>query len=173
MFERTSVNVLLDNPQEIVHLKDSFNVEDISVEGLAYHVQGPAVFEVDMAHTGDGVLVYGTVSLPTRVACVRCLEEFDFELFSHFEVLFFLKPTFDEEGDELPSVDEMGYSALFDELYAALRVEAPFAPICGDDCKGLCPVCGANLNEESCDCSNKPDPHHPFAGLADLIKPED
>lgn len=173
MFERISINGLLDNPQEIIHLKDSFDVEDFSVEGLAFHVQGPAIFEVDLAHTGDGVLVYGTIALPTRVACVRCLEEFDFELSSQVEVLFYLKPTFDEEGDELPSVDEMGAIALYDELYAALRVEAPFAPLCDDECKGLCPVCGTNLNVESCDCSQKPDPHHPFAGLADLIKPEE
>lgn len=173
MFERISINGLLDNPQEIIHLKDSFDVEDFSVEGLAFHVQGPAVFEVDLAHTGDGVLVYGTIALPIRVACVRCLEEFDFELSSQVEVLFYLKPTFDEEGDELPSVDEMGAIALYDELYAALRVEAPFAPLCDDECKGLCPVCGTNLNVESCDCSQKPDPHHPFAGLADLIKPEE
>lgn len=173
MFKLTSVRVVLDNPQEIVHLNDTFPVDDFSVEGLVYHVQGPAVMDVDVAHTGDGILVYGHVSLPTRVACVRCLEEFDLELHGHFETLFYLKPTVDEEGDELPSVDEQGDIALQAEVYAALRIEAPFAPICGDDCKGLCPKCGTNLNEETCHCSNEVDPHHPFAGLADLIKGED
>lgn len=170
MFELTSVNRLLDNPQSVVHLNDSFEVEEFAVEGLVFHPQGPAVYDLDLSHTGDGILAYGTVKLPVEVACVRCLEEFEFNLESSVELLFYLKPTVDEEGDELPSVNEQGEIALYEELYAALRVEAPFAPVCSDDCKGLCPQCGINLNEDTCNCANEPDPNHPFAGLADLIK---
>lgn len=170
MFELTSVNELLDNPQSVVHMNDSFEVEQFAVEGLEFAPQGPAMFDIDLSHTGDGILALGSVKLPVMVACVRCLEDFQFIIESPIELLFYLKPTVDEEGDELPSVDEQGMVALYEEMYAALRVEAPFAPVCDDECKGLCPKCGINLNEESCNCANEPDSNHPFAGLADLIK---
>lgn len=173
MFELTSVNAVLDDQQALIDLNDSFEVDDFAVEGLVYHVQGPAVFQATLTHTGDGVLVHGNVELPVTVACVRCLEDTSLVLKSAFDIIFYLKPTVDEEGDALPAIDEQGNIALKEEVYAALRVEAPFAPICSDECEGLCPKCGINLNEETCTCSQEVDPHHPFAGLSDLIKAED
>lgn len=173
MFELTSVNTLLDNPQSAVHINDSFEVENFAVEGLEIFPQGPATYDIDLSHTGDGILAYGTVKLSVQVSCVRCLEDFQFTMESSVELLFYLKPTVDEEGDDLPSVNEQGEIALHEEMYAVLRVEAPFAPICDDECKGLCPQCGINLNDETCNCSNEPDQSHPFAGLKDLIKTDE
>ena len=39
---------------------------------------------------------------------------------------------------------------LTDALFSALLMETPYVVLCREDCKGLCPVCGANLNEEDC-----------------------
>ena len=52
---------------------------------------------------------------------------------------------------------------------SALVLEAPFAPLHDDDCAGICPECGADLNTEPCDCASKPDPDNPFAALGDLL----
>jgi len=48
----------------------------------------------------------------------------------------------------------------------ACILELPLAPLCGPDCLGLCPECGANRNHETCTCTEKTDPR--WAGLAGL-----
>ena len=55
-------------------------------------------------------------------------------------------------------------------IQAALLVDLPLVPLCVDDCKGLCPRCGANLNEGSCACDSvdeQPFKENPFAVLKD------
>jgi uncharacterized protein len=55
---------------------------------------------------------------------------------------------------------------------SALIMETPYVVLCREDCAGLCPTCGANLNEGDCGCAAKaasePDPMSPFAALKDL-----
>ena len=59
-------------------------------------------------------------------------------------------------------------------IQAALMVDAPDMPLCRDDCAGLCPQCGANLNEGPCGCGEDPDlaafekQANPFLALADF-----
>lgn len=173
MFSLTSVRSVLDASHETLSFEQSFDVDDFSVEGLVYHVQGPAVIKANIAYAGEGILVTGVATLPVIVSCVRCLDDVELTLTADLDLLFYLQPTLDEEGDPLPSVDEEGRIALFDEVYAALRIEAPFAPLCSEECKGLCPTCGVNFNHEICACASRPNPSHPFAGLKDLLKEED
>ena len=61
-------------------------------------------------------------------------------------------------------------------VVAAIVFELPLVPLCDEDCKGLCPTCGANLNEGPCGCekeqSDGPDEFelakNPFAALANF-----
>ena len=51
----------------------------------------------------------------------------------------------------------------------ALLLELPLVPLCDDDCRGLCPRCGANLNEGPCQCDDGPvGEDNPFAALKDF-----
>ena len=51
----------------------------------------------------------------------------------------------------------------------ALLLELPLVPLCDDDCRGLCPRCGANLNEGPCQCGDGPTGEdNPFAALKDF-----
>ena len=69
---------------------------------------------------------------------------------------------------ELPSEDEMdddqdfglidevnGRIDLSEAVVGAVYMELPYIVLCDEDCKGLCQVCGCNLNEETCSCSQK------------------
>jgi hypothetical protein len=53
---------------------------------------------------------------------------------------------------------------------SALVLEAPFAPLHDAECAGICPTCGADLNEGPCGCEAQVDGAHPFAGLGDLFE---
>ncbi len=56
---------------------------------------------------------------------------------------------------------------LADVLSEQLRLQLPFQPLCQEDCKGMCPQCGADLNVGRCACA-KVNPTHPFAALRKL-----
>ena len=84
----------------------------------------------------DGVLATGTASAPWVGECRRCLGPVGGELAVQFRELF--SPAA-EEGDGFPFRGE-----LIDL--------APLAPLCAADCRGLCPTCGADLNQGGCGC---------------------
>ena len=92
--------------------------------------------------------------------CRLCLEEVDVEVDE--EVHFLLAAIGAEEGDD-PEVFLYDPNARMIDLRPAIRetwlLAVPMYVQCSEDCKGLCPTCGTNLNESTCNCStSKSDP---------------
>ena len=109
----------------------------------------------------EGVLVTGTVSAPTTGQCARCLSPITGDVEIHLTELFAYPDTVTESTTE---EDEVGrivddYIDLEQVIVDAVGLELPLAPLCGDDCPGLCPECGVAL------ATAEPDHHH------DLIDP--
>ena len=132
-------------------------------EGIAYELQ--------LANTGGGVLLTGTITAKAETECARCLEPAQLDIAGEVEGYFLIHPSHDEldlADDEFSVIDEDGKVDLAPALYAALIIETPLVVLCNDDCQGLCPQCGANRNVQECDCSKSPDPDSPFAVLKDL-----
>lgn len=78
---------------------------------------------------------------------MRCLTNFDQLLHATFEELYaFDKRSVTESGLILPEDANIDLGPLVREY---LLLEMPISPVCRPDCKGLCPICGANLNEET------------------------
>ena len=115
--------------------------------------------DVDLtAHdVGEGVLVRGTLKTAVRLACRRCLEPVEHPVDAHVE-LFFAPPA---EGDDEHADDGEVYPlpARGDDLdlTGAVReqvlLETPEFALCREDCRGLCPTCGRDLNQGGCDCA--------------------
>ncbi|MFO7916687.1 MAG: DUF177 domain-containing protein [Anaerolineae bacterium] len=115
---------------------------------------------VRFTRTVEGILARGEVHLVMTRRCCRCLESFEDRIEFSFEEEFV--PSADvETGASLPIEEEhdedlvIGPEGALDlrEILRQYTVMASSAPAVGDpDCKGLCPICGVNLNEESCDC---------------------
>ncbi|MBR1829797.1 MAG: DUF177 domain-containing protein, partial [Atopobiaceae bacterium] len=86
----------------------------------------------------------------------RCLEPAAFDVAGDVhEYYLFEEPdaaAYDEEDDEVDYslVGDDHTVDLTEALFSALLMETPYVVLCREDCKGLCPVCGANLNEEDC-----------------------
>ncbi len=109
-------------------------------EDDAFTALGEAEYDLTAQLVSGGVLVSGSVSAPVGAVCGRCLEDIEFTLDAGELHLFFEL----EENQEILEVDE--------ELRAELLLALPMNPLCSDDCRGLCPVCGGNLNEKQCAC---------------------
>ena len=112
--------------------------------------------DVTLAPFVGGIDVDGTVTAPWVGICRRCAEPVSGEL---------AIPVHERYADApLAGTDEELYPIVDDELDLGLLVrdavvlELPMAPLCRPDCAGLCPRCGANLNEGACGCVAPRDP---------------
>lgn len=155
---------------EILHIEGTQELEPFDFSDLCFTPESELSYRFDVVPATGGVALVGEVAARLKCSCVRCLEDAHIEVSTPFDEEFYFEETFDEEGEAFPRIDDEGYIEISEELFAALLIGIPFAPICSDDCAGLCASCGANLNEDACGCADKPDASHPFANLASLIE---
>jgi len=140
--------------------------EQLDVSELFSHRQdvvstGPVHISLTVDPQGDIVVVEGNLEIDMELACSRCLEP----THTHSSIPFAeqFKPASstsavelsedDEENDVIEIADDRLDLKPFVEEYVQLFM--PFAPLCKSDCQGLCPQCGSNRNDNSCQCSNE------------------
>lgn len=121
---------------DALHLHPDLDVEDL--HGVT-----------QLGKTPQGILVRGQFSAKLKTECVRCLTEFVQPLNTEFNELFaFNSRSVSESGLILPEDGNINLEPLLREY---LLVEVPISPLCREDCKGLCLVCGENLNDSTCE----------------------
>ena len=173
---RISIPSELFAPAESSHFEGTFSVPVMKAGPDLYDFAEPLVWQVDVTNTGEALLVTGTVEGDAKTSCARCVEEFSLSLTGEIEGYYLLdaekgapEDMDDDEFDVLPENNVIDLEPL---IRAALLLEFPLVPLCDDDCKGLCPTCGANLNDGSCCCAPVADdddtPPNPFAALKDF-----
>ena len=97
-----------------------------------------------------GVITFrAAVSGVCTAPCDRCLEDARLPLNAELKTVL----TLESSEDDSVSV-EGGKIDLDKTAYDALVLALPTKILCREDCKGLCPTCGKNLNEEACGCNN-------------------
>ena len=101
-----------------------------------------------VSRTTEGLLVQGKGQAKTFDVCVYCLEGFQ-QLLTFDFVEMYTFPTHAVEETELILSDDLQIN-LAPLLWEYLELEIPINPVCRSDCKGLCPICGGNLNNASC-----------------------
>jgi uncharacterized protein len=127
---------------------------------------GPVALDARIDATTDGVMVRGTLTADVALTCTRCLREWVESRTAEVNQIF----GFTDSEDVAP-ISAEGAIDLEPVVHDELAVSIPLVPRCRDDCAGLCPTCGTDLNTGSC-------PGHteglesPFAALADLVIPD-
>lgn len=127
-----------------------------------YAFADPVSWWVEVTNTGSALLVVGQAEGTASVACSRCLEDVVYDFDGQVEGYFLIDgqagEEFEGDEDDAPLEDEFDVLPadhivdLEPLITAALIIDAPQVPLCRDDCAGLCPTCGANLNEGDCGC---------------------
>ncbi|MBN4076436.1 DUF177 domain-containing protein [Gemmatimonas aurantiaca] len=113
--------------------------------------------DMSIQQTDTEYFVNGECSATVEMDCARCLEVAQIELHGELSLVV-IRPTagdtsaFGKDGDEAIRLDVDEVLNLDDYIRQALFTEVPLKPLCREDCRGLCSVCGANKNEGSCDC---------------------
>lgn len=142
---------VFDIPGEVLEFSYSLPLEDYELYGVRpFHtpisVSGKAVNEAGVVY-----LRY-SVSFTLRLPCDRCLEVFDRGYRYSFEEILVTEESPEHEDyiaapDAILDMDELCLSDILLSL--------PSKQLCREDCKGLCPMCGMNLNEGNCNCQKR------------------
>ncbi len=117
---------------------------------------------VDMLRTHQGVLVNATLEIQDTITCGRCLEESGLDSDLSIEEEFL--PVLDQDtgrSQDLPDDEAYGWIDanhdldLTDVLRQYVMTQRPMKPLCRPECRGLCQICGGNLNEKQCGCRHE------------------
>ena len=120
---------------------------------------GPVHLSGELQEEEDGVEFTGDISTVATLPCGRCLEPYGLPLDLHFDLRFTSDPETSEKGEhrmDEQSITEVRFDGdridldalLAEQIYLGL----PLKPLCRQDCRGLCPRCGTNLNLADCGC---------------------
>lgn len=127
-----------------------------------YRVAEPVTLQFDVVKSDDRYQLTGQVKTVLELRCGRCLEPFLWPIDASFGLVYHPQSTNVGEGEL--EVEEEDLSTAFyerdeidlghlmrEQFYLAL----PMKPLCREDCRGLCPSCGSNLNRDTCDCKRE------------------
>ena len=144
---RINVGFLINAP---VGTSRDFAIDEQTME-LDEDLQAKDIHcDVHVSKVQQGIMAEVSCSAKTALECTHCLEPFEAVLDSHFEELFAFR--FLRENEEAENIlPDSGYMDLGELVREYLVMEIPYAPVCKEDCKGLCPVCGKNLNDGPCE----------------------
>ena len=99
-------------------------------------------YELFVQQFGTELLVRGTLAQDFEAVCARCGVDFDFTT------------TVDDFTTSVEIDEKTEFVDLTDELRQSIILALPSYPVCRQDCRGVCPTCGKNLNEGSCACDH-------------------
>lgn len=175
---RIQIDQRLKDPGQTLSLSDTIEQDTYRLGDHTFVLSEGIHYDITLTNTGEGILATGLVSANVQAMCDRCLDETSFDIASEMnEYYLFEAPSEDEQN---PDEDEVDFSLidedqtinLSDALMASILMETPYVVLCSEDCKGLCPHCGCNLNKQTCDCEmqaqKEAQKEHPFAALANL-----
>ena len=129
-----------------------------ATEHDTFSVVAPIELSFDVEKHKDEFQLTGQVKTTVELECSRCAEPYRFEVEAPFDLRY--RPHTPAPAGEREVQEEDFSSAVYrneeidlgqlvrERLYLAL----PMKPLCSEDCRGLCPECGTNLNRGTCDC---------------------
>ncbi|MBW1914243.1 MAG: DUF177 domain-containing protein [Deltaproteobacteria bacterium] len=154
--------------------KDWWPTEDLNLQVLG--LDAPLKVRIEVTRTGDKYILKGSMSGGISARCDKCLEPYHLDLKSEFQLLM-VSSSSDSQDHEIELLDEdMNISFIKDNainlddvILEQIYLSLPIQSCCSESCKGLCPVCGTNLNRRDCECESSHG-HPAFLKLKNLKK---
>lgn len=128
-------------------------------------LQGPTDLAVDIEATPAGFEVTGLATADLTLVCHRCVAPIEEKLEVEVDDLVTEDP---DDGQPTVESDRIDLVPI---ALDAVGLAVPLRPVCRDDCKGLCPVCGSDLNSDPCGGHDEA-PENPFTVLEHLFGSE-
>lgn len=151
----------MSNPRDLFRLNVGFIIHENVGYTRDFPFDVPAVYlppdlklknlsgSIRVSRATQGLLVQVRLNAKVLVECVRCLTELYQPLEINFTELYaFNRDSAAESGLKAPENGKIDLELFIRE---EMLLAIPISPLCNSDCKGLCPICGGNLNETICD----------------------
>jgi len=124
-------------------------------------LESPLSARLKIYQTGEKIVVDGFLSARLVLRCDRCLETYSKEVTTDFRIYLSMFP-FKGEGEVELLENDLNLDFIDDNFLDSdqiikeqLILNLPMKTLCTKDCKGLCPICGCNLNIASCSCQSR------------------
>ena len=157
-----SVADLLPHPGTTKRFEREAILDGLVVTGSRVPDGAPVRLDLELQAVNDGIVAVGEIRADWVGECRRCLKGAGGEVIAAVQEIYERDPVEGETrqlGDAMVDLTELARDAVLLEL--------PIAPLCADDCAGICPTCGVDRNETDCDCqATETDPR--WAALSDL-----
>jgi len=150
--------------------------EALAADRDSFTVVEPVKLAFDIYKDNEHFRLVGTVQTTLELPCSRCLELFPWLVDASFDLRY--QPYAKNTGEGELEIEEEDLTTAFYEnetidlgqlMREQFYLSLPMKPLCAEECKGLCPNCGTNLNRSTCDCTPQwEDPR--FAALKALKK---
>ena len=123
-------------PEEGLRERASYDPAALDMERDDVHLVQPFAVDAFITKADTELVVDADIRCPVRLACARCVEEFDSTVTA--KALF----TYQVAADDVVDITE--------DVRQEVILAYPMVPVCRPDCKGLCASCGQNLNAGTC-----------------------
>jgi uncharacterized protein len=162
--------------QPVSEFARTFKPEDVGDEADEYRIVTPVDLAFEIHKDKDKFRLVGTVVTELELPCSRCLEPFRLPVAAPFDLRYLPASEVSSDGEREVGDEDLETSyyendaidlngLMREQFYLAL----PMKPLCQDNCRGLCPQCGTNLNTGNCSCAPVwEDPR--LAALKNLLK---
>jgi uncharacterized protein len=138
---KIDINAIRFDVGAVQQVDGTVKMDDLVLRDRTVELPEPLHLNLTVTNTDDTYLIMGMMSLCARVECSRCLEKSAFPM----EMEFFEEFSKDEMENE-------NLLDLTDSIFEHILLELPIKTLCSEECKGLCPQCGQNINLQDCGC---------------------
>ena len=158
---------IIDCPGQSISFSVSVDLSDLCY-GVSYPVSEPVLAQGTVRNTAGVLMMEGQVRTTIHGICDRCAGSFDREVTFPIDVVLVTELANEENEDEWVFPLEGDSADLDDIVRTVFVLNLDSKLLCKEDCKGLCPQCGKNLNDGPCNCRKELDPR--FAALKQLLE---
>ena len=158
---------IIDRPGASVPFSTSVDLSDLCY-GVSYPVSEPVVAQGTVRNTAGVLVMQGSLETTIHGVCDRCATEFDRKIQFPLDIVLGTELASEENEDERVFPLEGDSADLDDIVRTVFVLNLDSKLLCREDCAGLCPQCGKNLNDGPCNCRKELDPR--FAALKQLLE---
>ena len=163
---KIQLSKIISVPKYEETVEASIDLNEIKLKGVSYPIREKNDFSIVFRNIGKDKISFAfETEVTLGIPCSRCLEEVSYPV----SVQVTKELDFSDLNEEDSSYIEDKYLDLDILIFDEVVPKLPSRVLCKEDCKGLCPVCGTNLNEKECGCDRTvADPR--MAAIQDIFK---
>jgi DUF177 domain-containing protein len=161
-------------PTDGLAFNRQYEAGELDTREYDFELEGPPLVNGRVVRAGQDIRLRGEIKARISAPCDRCLNEVTIRAEIPFDLFYTPADAARDQGGERELLDRDLDFAVYENdqidldemVLEQLELSLPSRVLCSEECRGLCPQCGADLNVEQCECKAQIDPR--WRALADI-----